>query len=463
MDKRVRWLWLSVSLCWMLFVLVVLCRRSASPASGGPVVSGKRIHSTSESGETAYHRNYDRGNTHPSSRQRGYRQDKTVVVVMPSPPMVSGPSTRIDRLQTIRDTWGQDLMDSNRCDLVFVVDEADAGTVEEALDTWGALETSPFPYPAGEDNNSKGLPTRRHRTLVQQREQGSKTPRVLLVPDDVTRGGTDGDGRLRYVLARISEIYDPAFLFYCNEHTYVIAENLLCYTKSLDPSDPVYLGNRFRREGERDQQGKALLNSGAAGFVLSRGSLSLLHQAWRGGEGGGRADSLGGSVDRDGEYSDREGEERGPPTECVAKSNYERGNPGITLARCLAHLGVYAKDTTGSQGGQRFNAYGPVRLAQGKIDQWYKDVHASDPGMWRAGPDCCSPDTISFHYVGPAEARAMHHILHHRETYLTEGYDEALSLWPASGESLGPYAARPKAGDETFDLLLNKIRICSAV
>lgn len=32
---------------------------------------------------------------------------------------------------------------------MFVVDETDAGTVEEALDTWGALETSPFPYPAG--------------------------------------------------------------------------------------------------------------------------------------------------------------------------------------------------------------------------------------------------------------------------------------------------------------------------
>ena len=67
------------------------------------------------------------------------------------------------------------------------------------------------------------------------------------------------------------------------------------------------------------------------------------------------------------------------------------------------------------QGGQRFNAYGPVRLAQGAIDQWYKDVHASDPGMWRAGPACCSRDTISFHYVGPAEAKAMHTILHNRE------------------------------------------------
>lgn len=33
-----------------------------------------------------------------------------VVLVMPSPPSVSAPSTRIDRLETIRDTWGRDLV-----------------------------------------------------------------------------------------------------------------------------------------------------------------------------------------------------------------------------------------------------------------------------------------------------------------------------------------------------------------
>lgn len=67
------------------------------------------------------------------------------------------------------------------------------------------------------------------------------------------------------------------------------------------------------------------------------------------------------------------------------------------------------------QGGQRFNAYGPARLAEGKIDQWYKDVHASKPGLWIAGTGCCSEGTISFHYVGPAETRAMHTLLHARD------------------------------------------------
>lgn len=37
-------------------------------------------------------------------------KSNVVVMVMPSPPMVSGPSTRIDRLETIGDTWGRDLL-----------------------------------------------------------------------------------------------------------------------------------------------------------------------------------------------------------------------------------------------------------------------------------------------------------------------------------------------------------------
>lgn len=46
-------------------------------------------------------------------------------------------------------------------------------------------------------------------------------------------------------------------------------------------------------------------------------------------------------------------------------------------------------------------------------------------------------------------------------SYLTEGYEEARSLWPATPQAVGPYAARPKTGDATFDLLLNKIQVCS--
>lgn len=46
--------------------------------------------------------------------------------------------------------------------------------------------------------------------------------------------------------------------------------------------------------------------------------------------------------------------------------------------------------------------------------------------------------------------------------YLAEGYEEARRLWPSTPQVLGPYAGRPKPGDPTFDLLLNKIRVCPA-
>lgn len=61
---------------------------------------------------------------------------------------------------------------------------------------------------------------------------------------------------LRYVLARVAESYNPAFLFYCNEHTFVIAENLRCYVRGLDPSEPKYLGNRFAKKGKQRSEGE---------------------------------------------------------------------------------------------------------------------------------------------------------------------------------------------------------------
>eukprot|EP00903_Cladosiphon_okamuranus_P006467 g6327.t1 len=415
MERRRRLAWLIISCLWVVACVVVL---------------------------------YERGPTRLSQNDGGGgRQTNVVVLVMPSPPMVSGPSTRIDRLTTIRTTWGQDLVDNGYHSVVFVVDEADTATVEEALKAWGALEADPL----SADGEKSSRP-----------HQEPKSFRVVVVPDEISKGGVDGDGRLRYVLGRVSEAYDPAFLFYCNEHTFVIAENLACYVGGLDPSEPRYLGNRFRKEEEERDQDKPLLNSGAAGFVLTRASLTLLTQAWEGSGVLPEEEASANDVQLSGRMGDATSSGGVVAPECVAKSKFELANPGLTLARCLRHVGVNAEDTTDSQGGQRFNAYGPARLAQGNIDQWYKDVHASDPGMWRAGLACCASDTVSFHYVGPAEARAMHRILHHRETYLTEGYTEALSLWPATPQALGPYAGRPKPGDVTFDLLLRKIQVCSA-
>lgn len=72
--------------------------------------------------------------------------------------------------------------------------------------------------------------------------------RIFTVPSAISSDGADGDARLRHVLGTVSSTYEPDFLFFCNEHTFVIAENLRCFVAGLDPSKPVYLGNRFRKE-----------------------------------------------------------------------------------------------------------------------------------------------------------------------------------------------------------------------
>lgn len=53
---------------------------------------------------------------------------------------------------------------------------------------------------------------------------------------------------MRHVLTRVHFRHDPDFLFFCNEHTFVIPENLLCFVDNLNPAEAVYLGNRFRKE-----------------------------------------------------------------------------------------------------------------------------------------------------------------------------------------------------------------------
>lgn len=71
---------------------------------------------------------------------------------------------------------------------------------------------------------------------------------ILAVPTEVSKGGADGDARMRYVFTKVARLYDPGFVFLCNEHTFVIAENLRCFVERLDASQPLYLGNRFRKE-----------------------------------------------------------------------------------------------------------------------------------------------------------------------------------------------------------------------
>lgn len=103
----------------------------------------------------------------------------------------------------------------------------------------------------GEQDKLQRAPAERAQAV----DHGDRT-RIIVVPTKVSENGSDGDARLRHVLGRVSATYDPAFLFFCNEHTFVIAENLRGFVRDLDPSEPVYLGNRFRKEASHVGDGR---------------------------------------------------------------------------------------------------------------------------------------------------------------------------------------------------------------
>ena len=69
-----------------------------------------------------------------------------------------------------------------------------------------------------------------------------------MVPTNISRGGRDGDARLRYALDTVNAAFEPDFLFFCNEHTFVIAENLRCFVRDFNPAKAVYIQNQFREE-----------------------------------------------------------------------------------------------------------------------------------------------------------------------------------------------------------------------
>ncbi|CAM9697183.1 unnamed protein product [Choristocarpus tenellus] len=241
---------------------------------------------------------------------------RVAVVVMPSPPVVSGPSTRIERLTTIQETWGGDFLLGGRGKnrLVIVMDESESETAGALMTLWDAEEPHFLEYQNG---GKKKFPS----------WDGSlASGRVLLVPGEFS---VNGDTRMKYVLEQVHALHDPDFLFFCNEHTFLIPENLQCFVDNLEPSKPVYLGHRFRKKGTVRKQ--ADLNSGAAGFILSRSSLSLLHSEW----GRFRLNSGGEPRMLEADGIGRVEGDHLPAQVCVASTQWEKDNPGVFYWACM--------------------------------------------------------------------------------------------------------------------------------
>jgi len=314
-----------------------------------------------------------------------------VSIVLPS---VVAPEKRMRRLESIQQTWGQ----GSRA--MFVVHNVtEFPQAAHAVFSETSKPTDPYSY-----------------------------PQLLLLPPEI--GLDDGLPRLYYTIRAVFDRVNPDFAFFVNDHTFVIPEHLCKYLEHRDPDDDLYAGHALNN-GK-----KGAFNSGAAGYLLSRGTMQKLIHKWN---------------------------EQDPTCLVTGDANkWLQGNPGLVTVQCLETLGIRAIDTRASHKWHRFHAFPLTRVVTGAVDQWYKNKHqgvsqliGETDGSYDTllpGTDCCSMDTISFHYVEYMESRALFStreaLLRNPQMSDHELKNLMLAEWPHDPKEVGGYShALPKETD----------------
>jgi hypothetical protein len=269
-------------------------------------------------------------------------------------------------------------------------------------------------------------------------------PQLLLIPPTIS--DEMGLPRLYFVIRSIHERIDPDFAFFVNDHTFVIPEHLCHYLNGKNPAQDLYAGHALKNDN-------LVFNSGAAGYVLSRATMSKIVA---------KLDS------RDPECS----------FDSSTTGKWIQNNPGIASARCIKSFGVQPIDTRSQNKWHRFHAFPITRVVSGRVDEWYHDKHvgvhnlmgleaqddASSYDTLLSGDECCSKSTVSFHYVESHETRALFAT---REALLENPAmsDHELKIvmtreWPQEKAHIGFYShGLPKKDDEKgWNSLLAAVR-----
>lgn len=285
---------------------------------------------------------------HESMLEKGMEKagNSVVTVVLPS---VVNPRGRLERLKAIAETWGP------ASKAVFVMHDD-----EEGLESWNNFQLSEFAsitYPA-----------------------------IMRIPKEISVD--QGVERLVYVMNNIAKegTAGPDFVFFANDHTFVIPEHLCLFLKDYSSKLDFYAGHPLANEGL--EYG---FNSGASGYALSNMTIKKLVNA----------------ISQKKKFCTTD-----------EKNAWLSGNPGILTAACLGStLHTPPFDTRTPQGEHLFHAFGIVRTVTGNVDEWYLNKHKKlyfrkegdeDKDHLPSGELCCGKSTVTFHYVEYTETRQLY-------------------------------------------------------
>ena len=211
-------------------------------------------------------------------------------------------------------------------------------------------------------------------------------PRIpaISIPHDGEESYNNMWQKVRSIWRYVDEHYadDFDFFFLGGDDLFVLPQNLRSYLATLgSPDELIFAGRRFKGYGKDNY-----FNSGGAGYTLSRGTLKLFA--------------------KDGLNDPR----------CAPEVTTSMED--VMVAQCLRRaFGIGLTDTRDAQGRERFHPFSPgthfhwTPPKPGKASDWYQEYN-QEWGV-KLGAECCSPDSVSFHYLKkPAMVRHVFTLLY---------------------------------------------------
>ncbi len=190
-------------------------------------------------------------------------------------------------------------------------------------------------------------------------------------------GGRDTWSKTRAAWKYIykNHINDADWFLRADDETFVIVENLRLLLSKYNTDDPHYFGRWFKIEGG--------YNSDGAGYVFSKKTLDSFVKVMQ------------------------------DPEKCSDTSIGEEGNVG----KCLAAIGIHPEDTRDDMKRETFHPFSPENhIVPGSIkaNHW---LHGHNKFPVFSGADCCSDNSITFHYIRPEYMYILEYLIYHLRPY----------------------------------------------